>query len=153
MSEHRTESLDASEERIWQAQERTLHAVRDHIGTAVPGDLARVNDAAIFEALTQPPEPALPVDFAATVVAASASLQARRRQVRLFRQAVFGGLVSTYAVVGVIGIPMFDGAGLKTIEQTVVRGLYGAPWFTAALVAALFVAVFGRTDKRRFTPC
>jgi hypothetical protein len=152
MSERRTESLDTSEEQVWQAQERTLHALRDHIGTAAPGDLVRVNDAAIFEALTQPPEPAPPADFVATVVAASASLQARRRQVLLFRRAVFGGLLSTYAVVGVIGLPMFDGAGLKAIEQTAVRGLYGAPWFTAALVAALLVAVFGRTDKR-FTPC
>jgi len=148
MSEHRTESLDTSEEQTWQAQERTLNALRDQIGTAAAGDLVHVNDAAVFEALTQPPEPALPADFAATVVAASASLQARRRQVRVFRRAVFGGLVLTYALVGVIGLPMFDGVGLKAIEQSVFRGLYDAPWFVTALVAALLVAALGRGETQ-----
>lgn len=148
MSEPRTESLDTSEEQIWQAQERTLHALRDHIGTAATGDSIRVDDAAIFEALTQPPEPALPADFAAMVVATSASLQAGRRQVHLFRRAVFAGLVLTYAVVGVIGLLMADGAGLKAIEQAVFRGLHDAPWFAAALVAALWVSGLGRRDTR-----
>jgi hypothetical protein len=146
MSKQRTESLDTSEEQIWQAQERTLCALRDHIGTAAAGDLVRVDDTAIFEALTQPPEPALPADFAAVVAAASASLQARRRQVHLFRRAVFGGLVLTYAVVGVIGLLMADGAGLKAIEEPAFRGLYDSPWFAAALVAAILVAALGRRD-------
>jgi hypothetical protein len=148
MSEHRTESLDTPDEQIWQAQERTLYALRDHIGTAAAGDLVRVDDAAIFEALTQPPEPALPADFAARVVAASASLQARRRQVHLFRRAVFGSLVLTYAVVGVIGLAMFDAAGLKALEQAVLRGLYDAPCSAAALVAAILLAALGRGDAR-----
>lgn len=148
MSERRTDSLDARHEQMWQAQERTLHAVRDHIGTAAASDLVPVDDAAIFEALTQPPEPALQADFTAAVVAASASLEARRRQVQVFRRAVFVGLALTYVVAGGIGLAMSGGAGLKAVEQVVLHGLYNAPWSVAALVAAVLVAALGRRDVR-----
>jgi hypothetical protein len=148
MSEHRIEGLDSPHERTWQAQQRTLHALRDHIGTAAAADLVRVDDEAIFEALAQPPEPALQVDFAATVVAAASSLQARRRQVRLFRRAVSGGFVLTYAVAGGIGLALSDGAGLKALGQAVLLGLYNAPWSAAALLAAVLVAALGRGDTR-----
>lgn len=148
MSESRTDSLDTREVQIWQAQERTLDALRDHIGTASAGDLVRVDDAAIFEALTQPPEPALQADFTAAVVAISASLQTRRRQVQLFRRAVFVGLALTYVVAGGIGLAMSGGAGLKVVEQAVLYGLYHAPWSVTALVAAALVAAPGRRNTR-----
>lgn len=149
MSKRRIENLSAPDELRWQAQERTLHMLRERTAP-LPGDeRIQVDDAAILEALSQWPAPILPAGFAATVAATSESLRERRRQVCWFRRAVFAGLALTYATMAGTGLSIFQASGLEAMALAMRHILHGAPWLSAALALAMIVATLGHSGARQ----
>ncbi|GLQ99402.1 hypothetical protein [Dyella mobilis] len=149
MSKRRAESFSANDEQRWEAQERTLRALHDRVTPASDSERVHVDDTSIFDALSQWPAPALPANFVAAVTAASESLQERRRQVKKFRRAVFGGLTLVYAVVAGAGLSMAGGANLEIAALVARHDLNQAPWLAAALVAAALIAILGGNADRQ----
>lgn len=109
-----------ADEREWLAQEQALRDER--LGIAASGsDAPQAHYRAIARALREPPEPALPPDFARQVASRATSQASPERANARFEQIMLGVLGATLGVSGALAMARYGGEAFAAFDARIVQ--------------------------------